>query len=51
MTEYEDNPNDWNEGEEEETISLSEADIKQLRKYCREIEGVLNDIYGVIGNQ
>jgi NRPS condensation-like uncharacterized protein len=48
MDEYEDSPNDW---EEEEPITLSESDIKQLRKYCKELENTLNDIYDIIGKQ
>lgn len=49
MIDYEDNLNDWTE--DEEPITLSENEIKQLRKYCREIESTLNDIYEIIGNQ
>jgi len=49
LIDYEDDPNDWSE--EEEPIILSENEIKQLRKYCREIESTLNDIYEIIDNQ
>lgn len=37
--------------EEENNITLSEVEIKQLRKYCSKIESILEDIRDVLGGR